>query len=74
MYQVEAAGSPEVRFYMPCHIFAVFVYVVAASTDIPLICHRGLIVLRGFRPRWLFEWGLMVRWLLSWAFCGGLLT
>ena len=41
MFQVEAARSAGVRFYMPCHNLDVLV----------CVCVRG-----GRQPRWLFDW------------------
>ena len=85
MYQLGAAGSTGVRFYMPCHIHAVFVCACVRGDRWhrhTINCHRGQIVLGDFLYRGHFVFGalvlggflnveIMVWWLLSVGFLPG---
>ena len=59
LYQVEAARSAWVRFYMPCHLLAVFVYVRTwYSFFVPglIFMHQGSVCFYNLNHTMTFKW------------------
>ena len=84
MYQIEAVCSAKVRFYEPCRLLAVFVFVCIGrhfvtwgNLSLETNCFDGLVVSGAFCFGGLFDlsgfliWGLKVQWLFSAIFWPG---